>query len=413
MYFQDPNGSATIEGETRGGAVSAKEGQSQEVVNAGNTKLYFLIRFFKGKQKEDVRAIEKLKEFPKSRKAMISLNKFDKSHETPRLGGQPISHVLQAAVDSYLPAVSASSYVYVSLLKPFLPIMNPAPESDETIRLAQESRSKLSDLIKTFDYKNLNNLYELFVPQREKSAEQRTKKPTDVPISTRKPKQTVNQSIATPHRRTVASESTIKNLEEPKYKTGNAKLNVSVPLRTESRSTNILEPKTVRESTLSNTPFSSNSFVARRNYPVHRRLWVLKAHGGKSQASDPIVTTSLNELDMLFCLMFDEYINRATLVVSKSSAVHTTDASDKRQQPDITSSTLTTVAADTTQLNIQTTPEPSTQASTVTATDNINQAKNVMVDDDKFINIFSTPVHEVGDSSSQHVDPSNMHTFYQ
>ncbi|GJW92764.1 hypothetical protein Tco_0172436 [Tanacetum coccineum] len=48
-----------------------------------------------------------------------------------------------------------------------------APESDETIHLAQESRSKLSDLIKPFDYKNLNNLYDLFVPQREKSPEQR------------------------------------------------------------------------------------------------------------------------------------------------------------------------------------------------------------------------------------------------
>ncbi|GJT87447.1 retrovirus-related pol polyprotein from transposon TNT 1-94 [Tanacetum coccineum] len=48
-----------------------------------------------------------------------------------------------------------------------------APESDKTIRLAQESRSKLSDLIKPFDYKNLNNLYDLFVPQREKSPEQR------------------------------------------------------------------------------------------------------------------------------------------------------------------------------------------------------------------------------------------------
>ncbi|GKB99019.1 retrovirus-related pol polyprotein from transposon TNT 1-94 [Tanacetum coccineum] len=48
-----------------------------------------------------------------------------------------------------------------------------APESDETIRLAHESRSKLSDLIKPFDYKNLNNLYDLFVPQREKSPEQR------------------------------------------------------------------------------------------------------------------------------------------------------------------------------------------------------------------------------------------------
>ncbi|GJY15693.1 gag-pol polyprotein [Tanacetum coccineum] len=48
-----------------------------------------------------------------------------------------------------------------------------APGSDEMIRLAQESRSKLSDLIRPFDYKNLNNLYDLFVPQREKSSEQR------------------------------------------------------------------------------------------------------------------------------------------------------------------------------------------------------------------------------------------------
>ncbi|GJU52856.1 hypothetical protein Tco_1226570 [Tanacetum coccineum] len=44
-----------------------------------------------------------------------------------------------------------------------------APESDEMIRLAQESRY----LIKPFDYKNLNNRYDLFVPQREKSPEQR------------------------------------------------------------------------------------------------------------------------------------------------------------------------------------------------------------------------------------------------
>ncbi|GKA91931.1 hypothetical protein Tco_0813856 [Tanacetum coccineum] len=47
-----------------------------------------------------------------------------------------------------------------------------APESDETIRLAKESRSKLSDLIRPFDYDQLNNLYDLFVPQREKSPEQ-------------------------------------------------------------------------------------------------------------------------------------------------------------------------------------------------------------------------------------------------
>nr|GFB07288.1 hypothetical protein [Tanacetum cinerariifolium] len=46
-------------------------------------------------------------------------------------------------------------------------------ESDEVIRLEKESRSKLSDVIRTFDYAKLNNLNDLFVPQREKSSEQR------------------------------------------------------------------------------------------------------------------------------------------------------------------------------------------------------------------------------------------------
>nr|GEW91909.1 hypothetical protein [Tanacetum cinerariifolium] len=47
-----------------------------------------------------------------------------------------------------------------------------APDTDEVIRLEKESRSKLSDLISPFDYDKLNNLYDLFVPQREKSSEQ-------------------------------------------------------------------------------------------------------------------------------------------------------------------------------------------------------------------------------------------------
>nr|GFB12181.1 hypothetical protein [Tanacetum cinerariifolium] len=47
-----------------------------------------------------------------------------------------------------------------------------APDSNEVIRLEKESRSKLSDLIRPFDYDKLNNLYDLFVPQREKSSEQ-------------------------------------------------------------------------------------------------------------------------------------------------------------------------------------------------------------------------------------------------
>nr|GEY80711.1 integrase, catalytic region, zinc finger, CCHC-type, peptidase aspartic, catalytic [Tanacetum cinerariifolium] len=52
-------------------------------------------------------------------------------------------------------------------------LANEPPESDEVIRLEKESRSKLIDLIRPFDYNKLNNLYDLFIPQREKSYEQR------------------------------------------------------------------------------------------------------------------------------------------------------------------------------------------------------------------------------------------------
>nr|GFD35973.1 hypothetical protein [Tanacetum cinerariifolium] len=75
----------------------------------------------------------------------------------------------------------------------------------------------------------------------------------------------------------------------------------------------------------------------------------------------------------------------------------------------------------TTPLNTQTTPEPTcqvpTQAPTITSTENINQAEmiteNAQVKDDEFINIFYTSVQDRGETSSRHVDSSNMHAFYQ
>ncbi|GJW81781.1 hypothetical protein Tco_0145756 [Tanacetum coccineum] len=128
------------------------------------------------------------------------------------------------------------------------------------------------------------------------------------------------------------------------------------------------------------------------------------------------VTTS-NELDLLFSLMFDELLNGTTQVVSKSSAVTTADAPNQRQQQHTTPSTSTTVATYTPPLDIQTTPETTSQAPTITATENINQAEtnkeHAQVKEDEFINIFSTPVQERGETSSRHVDSSNMHTFYQ
>nr|GFC19474.1 hypothetical protein [Tanacetum cinerariifolium] len=90
-----------------------------------------------------------------------------------------------------------------------------------------------------------------------------------------------------------------------------------------------------------------------------------------------------------------------TMVVSKSSAVSAADAPYESQQP-------------TTPLNNHTTPAPTCQTS---SSENITQAEphaeNDQVADDEFINIFSTPVQDQGETSSRHVDSSNMHTFYQ
>nr|GFA94046.1 hypothetical protein [Tanacetum cinerariifolium] len=123
--------------------------------------------------------------------------------------------------------------------------------------------------------------------------------------------------------------------------------------------------------------------------------------------ADRTVTTS-NELDLLFSLMFDELLNGSSKVVSKSSAVCSADAPNQRQHQ-------------TTPLNNHTTPASTCQvpslAPTVSSSENINQAetyaKNDQVADDEFINIFCTPVQDQGETSSRHVDSSNMHTFYQ
>nr|GEX07157.1 hypothetical protein [Tanacetum cinerariifolium] len=123
--------------------------------------------------------------------------------------------------------------------------------------------------------------------------------------------------------------------------------------------------------------------------------------------ADRTVTTS-NELDLLFSPMFDELLNGSSKVVSKSSAVSTVDAPNQRQHH-------------TTPLNNHTTHAPTCEvpslAPSVTSSENINQAdtyaENDQVADDEFINIFCTPVHDQGETSSSHVDWLNMHTFYQ
>ncbi|GKB11218.1 hypothetical protein Tco_0845141 [Tanacetum coccineum] len=120
-----------------------------------------------------------------------------------------------------------------------------------------------------------------------------------------------------------------------------------------------------------------------------------------------IVTTS-NDLDLLFSLMFDELFNGSSPFVSKSSAVPAADVRDNHQQQDTTPSTSTTVAVDSLPLNIPTTPAPASQAPIhiplVTPIENINQAEsqdeNIHIEEDEFVNIFSTPVLNQGETSS-------------
>nr|GEZ94111.1 hypothetical protein [Tanacetum cinerariifolium] len=116
----------------------------------------------------------------------------------------------------------------------------------------------------------------------------------------------------------------------------------------------------------------------------------------------------LNELDLLFSPMFNELLKGSSEVVSKSSVVSAADAPNQCQQL-------------TTPLTNHTTPAPTCQiptlAPTVISFKNINQAetyaKNDQVADDEFINIFSNPVQDQGETSTRHVNSSNMHTFYQ
>nr|GEX24635.1 retrovirus-related Pol polyprotein from transposon TNT 1-94 [Tanacetum cinerariifolium] len=86
-----------------------------------------------------------------------------------------------------------------------------------------------------------------------------------------------------------------------------------------------------------------------------------------TQAERTVKTS--NELDLLFSLMFDEFLSGSSKVVSKSSTVSAADAPNQRQHH-------------TTSLNNHTTTAPTCQvtslAPTVISSENINQAKHML-----------------------------------
>nr|GEZ41340.1 hypothetical protein [Tanacetum cinerariifolium] len=60
---------------------------------------------------------------------------------------------------------------------------------------------------------------------------------------------------------------------KPKSRKENVNQNISLPLGNASRTANVMDTMTSRRTIMLNTPLSSNSFAARRDCPIHRRLW--------------------------------------------------------------------------------------------------------------------------------------------
>ncbi|GKE93343.1 hypothetical protein Tco_1574438 [Tanacetum coccineum] len=143
---------------------------------------------------------------------------------------------------------------------------------------SQWKKQEVEDHCRNFKKCVLNDNHDMCVIHYINGVNSRTRQPIAVPISTREPKQTVNQSVATSYKKTVATDSIVKKprniirkiyeqvsktcswwypkFTPPRYKwkpkslTGKVNPNVSMPLGNASRTAMILEHMTPRRSTM-------------------------------------------------------------------------------------------------------------------------------------------------------------------
>nr|GEU32776.1 hypothetical protein [Tanacetum cinerariifolium] len=106
---------------------------------------------------------------------------------------------------------------------------------------------------------------------------------------------------------------------------------------------------------------------------------------------------SQQELDILFSPLYDEFFTAGTSSVNKSSSP-TNNSNQQDTQPT---------------MNIQPTSEPSTPTYVHAKENNVNQAEEEHLLEDKFTNPFCTSVQEVDESSSHNIGNSNVQEFNQ
>ncbi|GJQ90882.1 hypothetical protein Tco_0002021 [Tanacetum coccineum] len=153
-----------------------------------------------------------------------------------------------------------------------------------------------------------NSNHDACVSRYLKDMNARTKKPNVVPISASKPKRKANKSVATPHKKTVASDTTIqksksyykklyentnqewrwwiakrcpsdytwtqkplrtKKIWMPKIRKDDESTSISPTIDIVSRITNVLKISNSLGSNLSNVPSSSNSLADCTTHPIH------------------------------------------------------------------------------------------------------------------------------------------------
>nr|GEW94076.1 retrovirus-related Pol polyprotein from transposon TNT 1-94 [Tanacetum cinerariifolium] len=383
-----------------------------------------------------------------------------------------------------------------------------ALESEEVIRLKKETRSKLSDLIRPFDYDKLINLYDLFIPQQKRMDESIL---WDQKCKSSKELFKIKRSVGTIFdgvercKETIAKRTYfghidpfIQNTIEANFGPEIQKINADlekfhVCLKDEMvddlRYFNSLELELIEivlfivdsgcskhmtrnlkllinfvEKFLSTVKFRNDQIVPILGYGdlvqgaiTIKRVYYVEglnhnlffgndlltgSHGTYLYSITLQDTTSPNPI----CLMAKVTSSQAWLwhrrlshlnfdtinLLSKNDIMMASDHVSSDPGPQCQRTTLEHAVATTdvpnqrqqlhtTPLNNQTTTKPSCQvltlAPTIASTKNINQAETIEeyahVQDDEFINIFSTPIQDRGETSNRHVDSSNMHTFYQ
>ncbi|GJS13436.1 hypothetical protein Tco_0407908, partial [Tanacetum coccineum] len=194
----------------------------------------------------------------------------------------------------------------------------------------------------------------------------RSEKSQVVPIRTRKHIRRLNQSVTTPPKKTVASDTIQKS---------KSYFRILI--------TNVLKLTNTLGSNLSNVPSSSISLVDYATHPIHLDNQDHNNEPSSSKlvliVSPPahITDSSQQELDLLFGPLYDEFFTSGTSSVNKSSSL--TDNSTQQDTHPLVNASPTT--------------EPITPTTIVHAEEKIdNQAEDAHFEPYEFINPFTTPM---------------------